>query len=256
MQRLSPLWLAVPGLLGACGSDTTTPPASPGDVTLAITQLLPQDSQIWCSESAPESESCTARQPEPVVIGCDRELGVTVDVQNFSLRVPDACGSSPQCGFLSVTLDPDTAPITVTGAAKTLLFDLKAVEKSLKERDESLTLDGDHVLRPALLLASGRPFTHPFTADPLDVPVTFQTVPDADCVDPTGGTGGAAGSAGKGGTGGSSGSNSGGSAGNALGGAAGEASGGAAGETHGGEAGTGAGESAGGQSGQGGAPNP
>jgi hypothetical protein len=241
MHRLLPFWLVLPAL-GGCGSDTTTPPASPGKVTLAITKLLPQDSLTWCSESAPEDESCTARQPEPVVIGCDRELGVTVDVQNFSLRVPDACGSSPQCGFLSLTLDPDAAPITVTGAAKTLLFDLK----DLHEQGQ---LDGEHVLRPALFLTSDHPFTHPFTADPVDVPVTFQAVPDEDCAAASGGTGGKPGSAGTGGTSGRGGSSTGGSAGNALGGAAGESAGGAAGESASGAAG----ETQGGAGGQGGA---
>jgi hypothetical protein len=185
-----------------------------------------------------------------VVIGCDRELGVTVDVQNFSLRVPDACGSSLQCGFLSLTLDPDAAPITVTGAAKTLLFDLKDLHTQGK-------LDGEHVLRPALFLTSDHPFTHPFTADPVDLPVTFQAVPDADCAAASGGTGGKPGSAGTGGTGGSGGSSTGGSPGNALGGAAGEAAGGAAGDTPGGAAGEAAGGAAGdtrgGASGQAGA---
>jgi hypothetical protein len=242
MRRKFPFWLGLPAVLGACGSDSTTPPAGPGKVTLSITKLWPKDSQTWCPEGSPES--CDAQAPEPVVIGCDRLLGVSVDVQNFSLRVPDACADSPQCGYLALTVDPDAMPISTTGAAKTLLLDLSPLEGLG-------TLEGEHVIRPSLFLASDRPFTRPFAAEPVDVGVEFEL---ADCSGQTGGTGGSGAMGGTGGTGGTGGS----SASGGTGGAAGETQGGAAGETQGGasgEAGSGAGgEPAGGMSGSGGSP--
>ncbi len=244
-MRNLPFWLALPAVLGACGSDSTPPPAPPAKVTLAISKLLPRDSQIWCPEGTADTEACDARSPEPVVIGCDRQLGVSVDVENFSLRVPDVCGTSAQCGHLSLTIDPDTAPITITGAAKTLLFDRQALEALA-------TLEGEHVLRPALRLASDRPFNGPFVSEPLDVPVTFEL---ADCSGATGGTGGSAGMPGAGGTGGSG---TGGSGGTNPGGSGGEATSGAAGEPQGGSGGEGAsgagGELGGGMSGGGASP--
>src|SRR5687768_13218410 len=193
MRWKFPLWLGLPAVLGACGSDSTTPPASPGKVTLNITKLWPKDSETWCPQGSPES--CDIQEPEPVLIGCDRLLGVTVDVQNFSLRVPDACADSPQCGYLALTLDPDAMPISTTGAAKTLLLDLSPLEGLG-------TLEGDHVIRPSLFLASDRPFTRPFTSEPVDVPVRFES---ADCSGESGGTGGSSGTGGTGATGGTGG---------------------------------------------------
>jgi hypothetical protein len=218
-------------------------------VTLAISKLLPRDSQIWCPEGAPDTEVCDARSPEPVVIGCDRQLGVSVDVENFLLRVPDVCGTSPQCGFLALTLDPDATPITITGAAKTLLFDRPALEALAM-------LEGEHVLRPALRLASGREFTGPFVSEPVDVPVTFEL---AECTGATGGAGGSSGMPGTGGTGGTTGgtggSGTGGSGGETPGGAGGAGASGVGGEPQGGSGGDGAaGEPGSGMSGGGASP--
>ena len=95
----------------SCGSsDEDEPPPPPGPVAMQIGKLLPRGSEIWRPGDA-----------EPVVIGCDHHLGVTVFVYkpltspdpsadghvdgDWLFRAPGTCGRE-QCGTLAVTVQP------------------------------------------------------------------------------------------------------------------------------------------------------
>src|SRR5689334_4114142 len=98
MRRTSPLWLALPFLLVACSTDETTEPVALGRASLRISALWPDGASPWWPPVAPGADGDPGNpgDPEPVVIGCDRRLGVSAELDNFYLRTPDACGSSPQ----------------------------------------------------------------------------------------------------------------------------------------------------------------
>jgi hypothetical protein len=184
-----PLLLAIIGTAAACSNSSSTTATNYGNVVLEITSLLPRDNDVWLAprEADPNTPGDEGYDgdPEPVVIGCDRRLGVDVDVQNYYLRSPDACGGYTQCGYLSVELDPSDAgsAASAQAAATNLVINLAPL-------DQAGTLVGPHVLRPHLSLPDGTPFTHPFAFAPQDVPVTFAA---DDC--------GAAGAGGAGGAG-------------------------------------------------------
>jgi hypothetical protein len=191
--------------LGACESDTTSTPVSPGEVTLRISALWPRAGEVWWPRYDADDDSAYPGDPEPVLVGCDRRLGVSVALDNFSLRVPDACGTSPQCGFLSIELDPDLsqpssvierAPTHVRGTSQTLTLDLSALEP----------VEGVHQIHTTLLTSSAREFTGPFTTEPVDLSVSLAF---EDCaVAGSAGSAGSAGMDGMGGAGGESGASS------------------------------------------------
>lgn len=194
MRRPLRFFLALPLLVGACESDTSNTPVSPGKVSLRIAALWPRGGEPWWPPVVADDDSAFPGDPEPVLVGCDRRLGVSVALDNFELRVPDACGTLPQCGFLSLELDPDLsqpsdvttrATARVRGASDTLVLDLSALEPS----------EGVHQIHASLFTASGHEFKGPFTSDPLDLSVSlaFEACPPE-----------VTGSAGEGGMGGAS----------------------------------------------------
>jgi hypothetical protein len=191
MRSALPLSLACLCSLAACSNGDSGAPVSPGAVFLEITALHPQGSDAWlpprAAEPADAGDEGYAGDAEPVVIGCDRRLGVDVRVDNFSLRAPDACGSDLQCGYLVIDVDPsDAGPrASAYAAAPSLFVDLEAL-------DQAGTLEGEHVIHPRLSQPDGKPFTHPYASAPLDVTLTFTSEP---CDSGNGGAAGAAPSA-------------------------------------------------------------
>jgi len=172
MRSALPLSLACLCSLAACSNDDSGAPVSPGNVFLEITALHPRGSDAWLPPRAPDPSNADdvgyAGDPEPIVIGCDRRLGVDTHVEHFYLRAPDACGSDVQCGYLVIEIDPSDAGAAASGyaAAPSLSVDLGALDKAGK-------LDGDHIIRPRLSQPDGKPFTHPYASTPEDLTVTF-----------------------------------------------------------------------------------
>jgi hypothetical protein len=184
MRSAPLLWLVFACSLVACKSETAAP-VSPGNVVLEITALRPRDNEVWQPPRAAQgTDPGYPGDPEPIVIGCDRQLGVDVHVEHYYLRAPDACGGNLQCGWLIIDVDPTDTGAAVSGraASPSLAVDLTPL-------DAAGELVGPHTLRPRLVQANGQPFTHPYASPPEDLAVTFAS---DDC--PSGGGAGGAGS--------------------------------------------------------------
>ena len=236
LVAIAPLVLSL-----SCDDDEQAPPPDPpGAIAFAIGELLPRGADKWRPGDA-----------EPVVIGCDLELGVTTlpykpiltdagpvgpplpdepgkkpyERGDYLLRPPGTC-TRPQCGVVKVTVESLTS-----GDVATALASVETVFINLSPLGD---LDGAIRIRAELLengvtlaMKNGEPL-----ADELELSVRSE----ADCApDGEGGAGGApsgtvgsAGSAGSGNQGGQSGAGTGGSAGSP--GGAGGAPGGAPGE--------------------------
>ena len=188
------LGLALPLLVGACSGGTPAAPVSAGPVTLEIAELRPNGAERWAAPRAADADGMNGFEgdPQPVVLGCEQQLGVTVNIDKFYLRAPDACGASTQCGFLSIDLYPgsDEAPsgggqAWVRGAGPTLVLELQAFD---------LSIPTDYTLVPSLWRPNGVQFTGPFTAEPTPVRVTLAGSTNCPLTD-AGGAGGAGGGA-------------------------------------------------------------
>jgi hypothetical protein len=85
----------------ACGDDEEASSGPSRPPTLRITEVRAGTGQSWLR---PEEAGTISG---PVVASCDpeRSLGVRVDVSDFAIRPPKACGGSTQCGtvFLELT---------------------------------------------------------------------------------------------------------------------------------------------------------
>jgi hypothetical protein len=207
----------------ACGDDTAAPTVTtPGPAAIVLTSLSPRGSSVW----TPDGDG----DPQPVELDCDGRLGVSVATRGldetetitWAYRTPGACGSSPNCGYLRIDLDPlqpltletqddcnnrtgtdgtdgsDGAPPTRTssscrsGASATLAFDLSSLDRA--------TLAGPHVIRAALYTDSRTP-ARDRTGTPLQAELTVEFATPS-CL--SGGEGGASGQAGAPGSSGSS----------------------------------------------------
>jgi hypothetical protein len=164
-----------------------SPPAPPGNAVLEIRTLYPRGNDAWLAPRAPDPDQAGdegyAGDPLPIVIGCDRRLGVDVELEVFQLRAPDACGGNVQCGTLVIEVDPSDSGAAASGraAAPSLYLDLGPLDRAGK-------LEGDHIIRPRLEKADGGPYNHPFAFPPADIDVTFAS---DDCSTAAGGAGGA-----------------------------------------------------------------
>lgn len=166
----------------ACSSDDSTDtPDAVEPTTLSIAELRPSGGDAW-----------RAGDPEPIAIGCDRLLGVSLELTNWTLRPRGACGSLGQCGYVHATLTtPGGAAVTIDTALASFVFELSAVELS---PDEAATI------RVELRDGDGEPFEQPegevlFT----ELDVALDGAVDAGCEPGSGGAGGQSGSAGAGG---------------------------------------------------------
>jgi hypothetical protein len=174
MRSALPLWLACLCSVAACSNDDSSAPISPGNVFLEITALHPRESDVWLPPRAPDPANPAdvgyAGDSGPLVIGCDRRLGVDTQIEHYYLRAPDACGGNVQCGYLVIDIDPtdmDTdAAASAYAAAPSVFVDLGPLDRAGK-------LEGDHTIRPRLAQTNGMPFTHPYAATPQDLTVTF-----------------------------------------------------------------------------------
>jgi hypothetical protein len=201
----------------SCGDDESeAPPEPPGPVAFAIGELRPRDADRWRPGDA-----------EPVTIGCDGRLGVTVivwdpvekakapgedasapslddiDYKNgawrgdWLFRPPGACGHE-QCGTLRVTVEAEDGAVATSEAAlETAVVELAPLGDSIEGR---LRIRGE-------LLENGRtPATKAgeLLADELEIEaVRDDCSPDGEGGSggaPTGGTGGTGGMSGDGGT--------------------------------------------------------
>lgn len=182
MRLDAPLWLLACALLSACGGDDNTATAPPPKVSLRVTGLIPVGEAAWHAPPADEELI-----PPVVEIGCDRTVGVELEVVNFSLRAPNACGGAVQCGYDQVsllsTVDESILVGPVQSASNVPLFDLSALEP----------LSGSYLVRPELLTTVGTVYTRNYLATPADLPVTLTDVCDASA----GGAGGAGGDGGE-----------------------------------------------------------
>src|SRR5690349_19063570 len=133
MQIRPRAWLACLLFLSACGGNDSEATAPPPKVTLAVTALLPRNSDIWYPGDA-----------EPAVVGTDCRLGVTLAVENFNLRAPYACGGAVQCGYAEVSLlhaaDGSLAAGPIAGASTGLVLDVSGLEP----------IAGDYLVHPEL----------------------------------------------------------------------------------------------------------
>ncbi|HEX6765812.1 MAG TPA: hypothetical protein VF103_10055 [Polyangiaceae bacterium] len=146
-----PLWALAPfaplALAAACDNgDETAPPTPPGEIAIAIQELLPRGAEHWLRGDA-----------QPVTLGCDLRLGVTVDFYDpvakataednyqrlmdagldaeppgpppdgdWLLRTAGACGGHEQCGTLAITVEPvgGGPSVSAQAALATVLVDL------------------------------------------------------------------------------------------------------------------------------------
>lgn len=172
MRSALPLSLACLCLLAACSNGDSGAPVSPGNVFLEITALRPRGGDVWLPPRAPDpadpSDEGSPGDPEPILIGCDRRLGVDARLKYFSLRAPDACGGNLQCGYLVIEIDPSDA-----GSAASAYAAASSLFVDLGDLDHAGKLAGEHIIRPRLSQADGKPFTHPYASTPQDLTVTF-----------------------------------------------------------------------------------
>lgn len=179
MQIRSRAWLGCLFFLGACGNSGSETTAPPPKVTLAVSSLLPRSGDIWYPGD-----------PEPVLLGCDRRLGVMLEVENFNLRAPAACGGAVQCGYAEVSLlhagDSSLAAGPVAGAGIGLVLDLGALDP----------VAGDYLVHPELRTETGALYDRNYAEAPMDLGVTLAA--DESCETGAGGAGndGAPGAAG------------------------------------------------------------
>jgi hypothetical protein len=171
MQIRSRAWLGCFLVLGACGNSGSEKTAPPPAVTLAVTALLPRNGDVWQPGDA-----------EPVLVGCDRRLGVTLEVENFNLRAPGSCGGSVQCGYAEVSLlhaaDGSVAAGPIAAAGTGLVLDLS----------ELAPVDGDYLVHPELRTEVGTVYDNNYAEPPVDVSVRLAA--DGPCDTGEGGAGG------------------------------------------------------------------
>lgn len=164
--------------LAACGSDDTpTETVETEPPTIAISELRPRGAEVWRSGD-----------PEPLVVGCDLRLGVSVELTNFILRPRNACGGVSDCGYLHATLTSAEASLTVESALDSFVFDFTSFG----------AFPADAVtIRVALHSDSGTPIVIP-EGDEIATELDVLLAGDS-CEGGMGGAGGDAGSAGMGG---------------------------------------------------------
>jgi hypothetical protein len=190
MRPALSLWFLVACSLVACKKSETTTTTGAGPVVLEIATLYPKDNVQWLAPRDPDPDKKDADgnnvgdmgypgDPLPIVIGCDRRLGVDVEIENFTLRAPDACSDNPQCGALVIEIDPPADEATAApdaaaeGAAVSGHASAPSLVLDLSELANANLLEGDHVMRPSLQLPNGKRFTHPYAFEPKDIAVTF-----------------------------------------------------------------------------------
>jgi len=203
---VAPLALAL-----ACGSnEDEQPPAPPGPVAIALGKFFPRGSDSWKPGDS-----------EPVVLGCDGQLGVTAWVYapgtlpdpeamveidpdtmrpkvpahipgDWLFRPPGAC-SRDQCGTLAVSVESVDGGAVATGEAAldTVVVNLSPLGSAFQGR-----------LRVRAELRENGATLAVYRGEPLAYELEIDVVPD-DC--PPDGEGGAGGAPSTGGTGGSGG---------------------------------------------------
>ncbi len=179
------LWFAASALLvliaASCSDDEEddAPAPPPGPASLRIVSLIGAGNQARPREQGGAlSLDCTAR------------LGVTLELENWRLRPPDACGATQQCGYIAVSLDPTDSgqALLVEAASATIVLDLSALGADAA---------GTHRLHAELKLDDKSTFIGDAgtpVADDVDLELTLLPCPDS-------GVGGADGSGGAGGGG-------------------------------------------------------
>jgi len=191
--------------LSCSSSDEEEPPPPPGPVAFAIGELFPRGADQW-----------RPGDPEPVVIGCDGNLGLTglrydpivyrdapppPDEPNqpryvrgdWLFRPPGAC-SRKQCGTLRVTVEPVTGGAIATGeaSAETVVVNLAPLADALEGRLHIVAELMENGTVPAVRI--GQPL-----ADELEIEVTREDCSTGGDAGAGGAPGGAAGEAGGGG---------------------------------------------------------
>lgn len=196
----------------SCEDDSEEiPPEPPGPVAFALAELRPRGADTWKPGDA-----------EPVVIGCDSNLGVTVVIYDplktpdgappdphapeyldgdwrgdWLVRPPGACGQE-QCGPVRVTVEAANGEsVTTEAALETVVVDLAPLGDAI---------DGPLRIQAELFKNGGVPATKrgELLADELEIEAMRETCPDGEGGAggaPTGGTGGTSGDAGASGTG-------------------------------------------------------
>lgn len=170
--------------VAACSSDDD--PETPQEVeptTIAIAELRPNGADAW-----------HPGDPEPIALGCDRLLGVSLELDNWTLRPRGACGSVAQCGYVHASLTSANGSVSVEPALAAFVFDLSELELVPEEpatlRVELRTGEGEAFEQPAgevLVTTLDVALQSPITCDPGSAGA--------------GGQGGAAGAAGAAGSG-------------------------------------------------------
>lgn len=179
--------LLIAALLVGCSSGSSSTSAKPsGPPSLEILSL-----------TATGHHSYEPAATDPLVLGCDRSVVVTVgangtdEIPNWTLRGPGACGSVAQCGYVVVQVDPDGSSEAVRAASvlTTIPVSLAGV----------VSAPGSHHFVAQLYTDDDKPFA---LADgtgvsaALDVPLELSS----GCSGGAGGAGGSAGSTGAGGS--------------------------------------------------------
>jgi hypothetical protein len=210
-------------VFAACGddeddSDTEEPMGPP---SIRITGFIGADHRV------------AERADENAVDVCRNRLGVVVDIpaDTWTLRPPGRCGETAQCGYVAITLDPESdASIGVNSINLTTMLDLTGGPVFGSEggtggegagSDEPVIGEGLHRVRVELRNDDGTVFldaTSAAVADEADVDLSF-----VDC--PSSGEGSGSGGGGAGGQPGTAGASAGGAGGSAEGGAAGSGDG-------------------------------
>lgn len=157
-------WVSVFALMSGCGDDPPPPPPEPPEI--AVEGLDAIGGGRW-----------SPGQDEPLSLGCDYHLVLVElgpgdradEVDQWTLRPPGTCGGEQRCGFLSLTLEPDTqAPITVDAASSTV----------------EMTLPGPGSYRLAVEFRKDDGSSPGLDGQPVTVEIDFEAAhpPDSECL--------------------------------------------------------------------------
>jgi hypothetical protein len=131
----------------ACGDDEEESSGPSRPPSLRIAEVRGGTGQSWLR---PEEAGTIAG---PVVASCDpeRSLGVRVDVSDFAVRPPKACGGSTQCGTVFLELTGPGAALAAEGSSIWVTVPLGAsfqpgeyrLRAELRRNSEPIVVGGD-----------------------------------------------------------------------------------------------------------------
>lgn len=137
-QTGAPSLLAAAAFVAAGCSNSPAATVPLGAPSIQIAELLPSGGPGW----TPGSKQCVELGRDPA-----ETIGVKVTLDNWTLRPPNACGGTPQCGYVRLLVDPEGD----AGAFETIAAS-QLVPASMSKLAHPL---GQHTFRVELLTDTG-----------------------------------------------------------------------------------------------------